>query len=93
MHHVLIIHEVDDYAAWKVGFDQASALRKSAGEIAFKILKYADHPNKIVHFSEWQSLDRAKSFFESKAVRDIRRNLGVKDPQFIYLDALEEGTL
>jgi heme-degrading monooxygenase HmoA len=93
MYDVLIIHEVDDYAAWKIGFDDASGLRKSAGEIAFKLLKYADDPNRIVHFSEWQSLDCAKEFFESEAVRDIRKNLGVKDPQFIYLDALEEGIL
>lgn len=32
MHHVLIIHEVEDYDAWKQVFDQAASLRKEAGE-------------------------------------------------------------
>lgn len=93
MKYVLIIHEVDDYAVWKKGFDMASDLRKSAGEIDFQILKYDDDPNKIVHFSKWQSLDRAKAFFESDKVNTIRKELGVKAPKFIYLEELENGVL
>jgi len=93
MKYVLIIHEVNDYAVWKKRFDQAGDLRRSAGEIEFQLLKYADNPNKLVHFSKWQSLDQAKIFFESDKVKDIRKNLGVKAPEFIYLDELENGIL
>lgn len=93
MKYVLIIHEVNDYAIWKKGFDQASNLRKSAGEIDFQLLKYEDDPNKVVHFSKWPSLDQAKLFFESDKVKNIRKELGVKAPEFIYLDELENGIL
>jgi quinol monooxygenase YgiN len=93
MRYVLIIHEVDDYAVWKEGFDQASTLRKSAGEIEYQVLSYRDVPNKIVHLSKWQSLGQAKVFFESDEVDKIREKLGVKAPKFIYLDELESGTL
>jgi heme-degrading monooxygenase HmoA len=75
MKYVLIIHEVDDYSVWKKGFDEASALRKSAGEINFQVLKYEDIPDKVVHFSKWQSLDQAKVFFESDRVKKSERNL------------------
>ena len=93
MKYVLIIHEVGDYAVWKKGFDQASDLRKSAGEIDFQTLKYENDPNKIVHFSKWQSLDQARAFFESDRVKNIRTELGVKAAEFIYLDELENGIL
>jgi len=93
MHYVLITHEVNDYAAWKKGFDRAHDLRKSAGEIAYQILRYEVDANRVVHFSKWQSLDRAKAFFESDKVKDIRKELGVKNPKFVYLNELEAGTL
>jgi heme-degrading monooxygenase HmoA len=89
----LIIHEVADYPAWKKIFDQAAALRKGAGEIAYQVLKYENDPNRIVHFSRWNSLKAAREFFESDQLVEIRARAGVKAPQFIYLDQLESGVL
>ena len=93
MQYVLIIHEVDSYPEWQKGFDRAALLRKTAGEIEYQVLKYENDKNKIVHFSKWDSLDKAKAFFESKEVAEIRRKLGVKKPEFSYLDELERGLL
>jgi len=50
MDHVLIIHEVQSYEAWKKIFDAASAIRKNAGELSYQILKLDTDANKIVHF-------------------------------------------
>ena len=63
LYHVLIIHEVEDYQAWKSVFDRASDIRKAAGERSYQVLKYENNPNQIVHFSEWTSTDDAKAFF------------------------------
>lgn len=93
MQHVLIIHEVEDYAAWKVVFDNAAGIRKSAGERSYQVLKYENEPNKIVHFSAWTSLADAKAFFESPELVEIRKEAGVKSPAFIYLNEVESGTL
>ena len=38
MQHVLIIHEVKDYSIWKGVFDNASGIRKSAGELSYQVL-------------------------------------------------------
>lgn len=40
MQHVLIIHEVESYPAWKAVFDQAAGIRKHAGEISYQLLRY-----------------------------------------------------
>jgi quinol monooxygenase YgiN len=93
MPHVLIIHEVADYPAWKAVFDGAAAIRKAAGERSYQVLKYENDPNKIVHFSAWTSLDAARRFFESPLLVKIRAEAGVQSPEFIYLNELEAGTL
>ncbi|HWC60163.1 MAG TPA: antibiotic biosynthesis monooxygenase [Verrucomicrobiae bacterium] len=89
----MIIHEVADYPAWKQIFDGAAGIRKEAGERSYQVLKYYDNPNKIVHFSEWTSIDDAKRFFESPKLVKIRAEAGVKAPEFIYLDQIDAGTL
>jgi heme-degrading monooxygenase HmoA len=91
--YVLIIHEVENYAAWKAVFDRAAQIRKEAGEISFQLLREQSDPNKIVHFSRWSSLESARRFFESPELVEIRRNAGVKAPEFVYLHELEHGSL
>nr|WP_288833774.1 antibiotic biosynthesis monooxygenase [uncultured Flavobacterium sp.] len=93
MKYVLIIHEVENYNDWKKIFDNASQIRKEAGEISYQVLKYEKEPNKIVHFSIWSSLENAKQFFESPKLVEIRKAAGVKSPEFIYLEQLEYGIL
>ena len=93
MEHVLIIHEVEDYEAWKKIFDAAASIRKNAGEQSYQVLKLANNPNKIVHFSEWTSISAAKAFFESDKLVEIRKQAGVKAPDFLYLELLEAGVL
>ncbi len=93
MNYVLIIHEVEDYQIWKTIFDKAAAIRKQGGEKSYQLLKYQQNANKIVHFSSWTSLEDAKKFFESPELIRIRIEAGVKAPEFIYLEMLEEGTL
>ncbi len=93
MQYVLIIHEVEDYEAWKQIFDNASDIRREAGERAYQVFKYENDPNKVVHLSSWISIDAAKRFFESPKLVRIRAEAGVKSPDFIYLDQIESGTL
>lgn len=91
--HVLIIHEVADYPAWKAVFDSAAGIRREAGERSYEVLRYESDANRIVHFSVWTSLADARAFFESPRLVKIRQEAGVKAPEFIYLNQLEAGTL
>lgn len=93
MQYVLIIHEVADYPAWKLVFDGAAGIRKEAGERSFQVLRYVEDANRIVHFSAWTSIADARAFFESPRLVQIRKDAGVKAPEFIYLDAIESGVL
>jgi heme-degrading monooxygenase HmoA len=90
---VLIIHEVQDYAHWKSVFDEASSLRRDAGEIEYQLLAFDIDPQRIVHFSRWTSLRAAKAFFHSPELEQIRRDAGVIAPEFIYLSEIERARL
>jgi len=91
--YVLIIHEVADYQAWKIIFDDAAAIRQAAGEISYQVLKYDTDANRIAHFSVWSSLEKARRFFESPELVEIRKAAGVKAPEFIYLEEIERDIL
>lgn len=93
MPSVLIIHEVADYAAWKEAFDRAAGIRREAGEISYDLLRFDNDADKVVHFSEWTNLAAARGFFQSETVAQIRRDAGVKEPEFCYLERLERGVL
>ncbi|MBP8116378.1 MAG: antibiotic biosynthesis monooxygenase [Nitrospira sp.] len=93
MPHVLIIHEVEAYPDWKAVFDGAADLRKRAGEISYQLLRYDEDANRIVHFSAWSSLENAQRFFESPELVKLRRDAGVKAPDFLYLEEIERGVL
>lgn len=93
MQYVLIVHEVESYPAWKIVFDRAAGIRKAAGEISYQLLHYDNEENTIIHFSQWNSLKNARSFFESPALQAIRHEAGVIAPNFIYLNEIEHKTL
>lgn len=93
MEYVLIIHEVESYPAWKLIFDRAAEMRKNAGEISYQLLRYDSDANNVVHFSRWSSLQAARRFFESPELIQIRKQAGVKAPEFIYLHEIEHRDL
>ena len=93
MPHVLILHNVDDYAAWKVVFDAAADIRRDAGERHDQVLRDECDPSRVVHFSAWSSLADARRFFQSPRLVRLRAEAGVHAPEFIYLHATEEGHL
>lgn len=93
MPHVLILHEVADYSTWKAVFDGVAGLRHEAGERSCPVFRAQDDANRIVHLSPWTSPVAARTFFDSPELVRIRRDVGVRAPEFIYLDEVESGTL
>ncbi len=91
--HVLILHAVADYEAWKRVFDSAATMRKEAGELSYRVLRDREDANNVVHFSAWTTHDDAMRFFQSPELEEIRRKAGVTAPTFHYLHLLECGVL
>ncbi len=91
--HVLILHAVADYGAWKRVFDSAATMRKEAGELSYQVLRDREDAYSVVHFSAWTTHADAMRFFQSPELEEIRRKAGVSAPTFHYLLQLERGVL
>jgi len=62
---IMLLHfEVDDYDAWKPGFDEDPAGRAAAGATSHKIARSVDNPNEVFIRVEFPSADQAKDFRE-----------------------------
>jgi len=90
MPYVLGILSVTDFAAWKAAYDteDAAAMRKAAGMKAYQIFHCEDEPNKVVHLSQWDSMDDARKFLQSDELREANQQSGVADMGGVYF--LEE---
>lgn len=56
--------EVDDYDAWKPGFDEDPAGRAQAGATSYKIARSVENPNEVFIRVEFPTVDQAKTFRE-----------------------------
>ena len=93
MPYVLAIHKVENYSRWKSGFDEAVAIRKAGGEKSYQIFRTVEDPNSLVLLFEWDSLDNARKYLQSKELQGAMQRTGVIGRPDIYLlEELEKGS-
>ena len=62
---IMLLHfEVDDYDAWKPGFDADPAGRAASGATSHKIARAVDNPNEVFIRLEFPSVEQANGFRE-----------------------------
>lgn len=89
MPYILVQHSVEDYARWKVGFDDHGATRQASGSKGALVLRNAEDPNQVTLLLEWDNLDNARAFANSDELREAMQRAGVTGPPSVYF--LEEG--
>ena len=74
---LLIRHRVEDYAAWKVAFDEHAAARRANGSHGGQLFRNATDPNDVVILLAWDGLERARLFADSDDLREAMAQAGV----------------
>ncbi len=59
---VFLNFEIDDYDAWKPGFDKDPAGREESGATSHKISRAVDNPNDVFIRVAFPTVDQAKAF-------------------------------
>ena len=77
MIHVIVRHKVADYTRWKEAFDNHLGTRKAAGEVGNRVLQSVDDPREVTILMDWDSLDSARKFAGSDALKQAMRQAGV----------------
>ncbi|MBQ11317.1 MAG: antibiotic biosynthesis monooxygenase [Planctomyces sp.] len=92
MAHLAIRHRVRDYVAWKRVFDEFAPQRRAAGEIDYQIFDVDGDRNHIAIIQEWTSLENAKAFISSDALKEAMGKAGVEgEPTILFLNAGDSG--
>ena len=74
---LFIRHTVTDYGAWRKGYDEFDAKRRSMGVTSDGVYQLDGNPNDITAYHEFASMDAAKAFAASNELRDAMSNAGV----------------
>jgi heme-degrading monooxygenase HmoA len=96
MPYILGIAKVEDFDKWKSGFSgpEGVAMRKAAGGKSHQIFHPADDPNTVVVLIEWDNLDNARKYFQSKEFREAQPRAGVIGmPEVHFLEEVEEWSI
>jgi heme-degrading monooxygenase HmoA len=90
MTYVLVIHTVEDYAKWKIVFDEHGTIRKAKGSKGASILSNTTVPDQIVIITEWEDMEAAKNFAEAEDLKIAMQKAGVVGiPAVYYLEEIE----
>lgn len=89
MAHVLISHNVADFAQWQAAFNDARAMRDEAGEKSAQVFREAGDPNTVTALFEWDSLDNAREYVGSARLKTAMQAAGVTSaPQITFLNGV-----
>ncbi|MDQ3705401.1 MAG: cyclase [Chloroflexota bacterium] len=85
-------HRVEDYNTWKEVYDGLSELKMRYGWKRYRIFQVAGDRNDLLVMDEFESVEQARSFLESKDLKNALRLGGVVGaPETALLQGLEEG--
>ena len=81
-------HTVEDYDAWKIGFDAHEDGRRGHGATGHRLLHDG---NKVTILIDFPDREAAEGFASDSALREVMAKAGVVGaPEISYLESVEE---
>ncbi len=65
MPHTFVRLTVHDFDSWKPVMDNYAEMRREAGSLSTRIFRSVDEPNEVGVIVEWESLEKARDFYDS----------------------------
>ncbi|OGX39489.1 MAG: hypothetical protein A3G91_03615 [Omnitrophica WOR_2 bacterium RIFCSPLOWO2_12_FULL_50_9] len=82
---MIVQQKVKDYRAWKKIFNAAYAIRKASGERSCKIFRNTEDPNEITLLLEWDDIQNAMKYSQSKLFKEAEKKAGAITEPILYL--------
>lgn len=77
MIRLFIRHPVADFDAWKQGYDDFDADRSGMGVLGHGVFRSTDDPNDVTVWHDFDSLESARAFMNSRRLKDVMASAGV----------------
>ena len=78
MAHMFVRVMVEDYETFREAYDNAEAIRRSAGSTGNTVYQAIDNPNEVTVRIEFPSVDAAKEYSTSQELRDCMQAVGIQ---------------
>lgn len=75
--YMIIKQPIGDLAQFLEQFKALQPLRKEHGMTDIDMLHSADEPNKVIIMIEYENLEHAKAYWDSKGLAEARKKAGV----------------
>jgi hypothetical protein len=78
-------HQVEDYGKWRQVYNDFATKQTAMGVRSAGVYRGADDQNDVTIFHDFHTEDEARSFANSKELKDAMSNAGVAGPPDIWL--------
>lgn len=89
MIHTIVRIKVGDYDKFKPVFDEHRTARKAAGEKGGRLFHSLDDSSVVFVYLRWDTMEDAKTFFESEDLKVYMQKAGVIDRDIYFLEEVE----
>lgn len=87
---LIVQHQVRDYDAWKLVFDEHQAVRTRHGATGHELYRSLDDSNDITTVSHFPSREQAEAFASDPALKEAMDLAGVSsEPRFTWSEETE----
>ncbi len=90
MVYLMFRGKVKDYEKWKTVFDGLAPIRKEYGAKGGYLYRIADNPNEVVVLIEWESIEKARKYFQSEYIKKAFKQGGVSGSPEALFSIVEE---
>ena len=87
---LIVQHQVRDYDAWKLVFDEHQAVRTRHGATGHELYRSLGDPNAVTTVSHFPSREQAEAFASDPALKEAMDLAGVSsEPRFTWAEETE----
>ena len=84
MAHMFVRVTVENYEMFREAYDNAEAIRRSAGSTENTVYQAIDNPNEVTVRIEFPTADAAKEYSTSQELRECMQAVGIQGPPTVW---------
>jgi hypothetical protein len=86
MVRLFVRHNVEDYQAWRRGYDEFDPVRRPMGVTDDAVFQSIDDPNDVTVWHDFDTAELAQAFVTSDELRNAMQDAGVQgEPQVWFV--------
>jgi heme-degrading monooxygenase HmoA len=87
---LIVQHRLEDYAKWKKVFDATESALTKSGYTGSEVYQNPQNPGEVFVLMHWPTMDGAKAFAQSEALRSAQARAGVTNkPNVFFVEEVD----